>query len=77
MNQSKKDEKVIFVNKNQIRVDEDQLTGSQILALADISQDYDLFLVQGQDSQKIEPDQVVEIKNGLRFRVIIKVVPYG
>ena len=77
MNQSKKDEKVIFVNKNQIRVDEDKLTGSQILALAGISQDYDLFLVQGQDSQKIEPEQVVEIKNGLRFRVIIKVVPYG
>ena len=77
MNQSKKDEKVIFVNKNQIRVDEDRLTGSQILTLAGISQDYDLFLVQGQDSQKIEPDQVVEIKNGLRFRVIIKVVPYG
>ena len=77
MNQSKKDEKVIFVNKNQIRVDEDRLTGNQILAIAGISQDYDLFLVQGQDSQKIEPDQVVEIKNGLRFRVIIKVVPYG
>ena len=77
MNQSKKDEKVIFVNKNQIRVDEDQLTGRQILAMAGISQDYDLFLVQGQDSQKIELDQVVEIKNGLHFRVIIKVVPYG
>ena len=77
MNQEKKDEKVIFVNKDKFKVEEDQLTGSQILALVGISQDYDLFLVQGQDSQKIEPAQIVEIKNGLHFRVIITVVPFG
>lgn len=77
MNQGKKDEKVIFVNKNQIRVTEDELTGNQILQKAGISQEYDLFLVRGQESQKIEPDEIVNIKNGLRFRVIIKVVPFG
>jgi len=77
MNQNSKDEKVIFVNREKFKVEEDELTGSQILALAGISQDYDLFLVQGQCSDKIEPNQVVKIKNGLRFRVIIKVVPYG
>lgn len=77
MNQGKKDEKVIFVNKNQIRVSEDELTGNQILQKAGISQEYDLFLVRGQESQKIEPDETVNIKNGLHFRVIIKVVPFG
>ena len=77
MNQENKDEKVIFVNRDKFKVEEDQLTGSQILALAGISQDYDLFLVQGKDAQKIEPTQIVEIKNGLRFNVIIKVVPFG
>ena len=77
MNESHNCGKVIFVNKNKFRVDEDELTGSQILQIAGISQDYDLFLVRGQDSDKIEPDEIVEIKNGMRFRVIIKVVPYG
>lgn len=77
MNQCKKDEKVIFVNKEKFKVEEDELRGSQILALAGISQEYDLFLVQGQRSDKIEPDQIVEIKNGLHFHVIIKVVPFG
>ena len=77
MNQGKKDEKVIFVNRDQFKVEEDQLTGSQILAIAGVSQEYDLFLVRGQDSQKIEPDEIVEIRNGLRFRVIIKVVQFG
>ena len=77
MNQGKKDEKLIFVNKTQIRVSEDELTGNQILQKAGISQEYDLFLVRGQESQKIEPDEIVNIKNGLRFRVIIKVVPFG
>ena len=69
--------KVIFVNKNKFRVDEEELTGRQILQIAGICQDYDLFLVRGQDSKKIEPDEIVEIENGMRFRVIIKVVPYG
>ena len=77
MNQYKKDEKVIFVNREKFKVEEDELTGSQILQIAGISQEYDLFLVQGQCSDKIEPNQVVKIKNGLRFRVIIKVVPFG
>lgn len=77
MTSEKNDEKVIFVNRDKFKVDEDELTGRQILEIAGISQDYDLFLVQGQCSDKIELDQVVEIKNGLRFRVIIKVVPYG
>lgn len=77
MNQENNNEKVIFVNKDKFKVEEDQLTGSQILALVGISQDYDLFLVQGQDSQKIELTQIVEIKNGLHFRVIITVVPFG
>ena len=77
MTSEKKDEKVIFVNRDKFKVDEDELTGRQILEIAGISQDYDLFLVQGQCSDKIEPNQVVKIKNGLRFHVIIKVVPYG
>lgn len=77
MNNDNNTGKVIFVNKNQFRVDADELTGSQILQIAGIDQDYDLFLVRGQDSNKIEPDEIVKIKNGMRFHVIIKVVPYG
>lgn len=71
-------EKVIFVNKKQIKVTEDSLTGRQILEKAGYSVDqYDLFLVHGQNSQKIGPDEKVEIKNGMHFNAILKSVPYG
>lgn len=70
--------KEIFVNKKQIRVVEDSLTGRQILERAgfDVNQ-YDLFLIHGQNSQKIEPDQSIEIKNGQHYNAILKSVPYG
>ena len=79
MEQKPKDqETIIFVNKKQIRVTEDSLTGKQILEKAGFNvNEYDLFLVHGQNSQKIEPDQVVAIKNGLHFNAILKSVPYG
>ncbi|MCE7736979.1 MAG: hypothetical protein GPJ54_18990 [Candidatus Heimdallarchaeota archaeon] len=71
-------DKVIFVNKKQIKIEEDELTGKQILEKAgyDPTQ-YDLFLINGQSSQKIESDQTVEIKNGQHFNAILKDAPYG
>ena len=70
--------KVIFVNKKEIIVTEDELDGRQILMLARLKpEEYDLFLVSGQTSKKIEPDQTVKIKDGMRFNAILKSVPYG
>ena len=77
-NEGKKDELVIIVNKKQIRVDKDSLTGRQILEKAGLdANQYDLFLVRGQKSEKIEAEQSVSIKNGLQFNAILKSVPYG
>lgn len=71
-------EKVILVNKKQIKVTEDSLTGKQILEKAGYSVDqYDLFLVHGQNSQKIGSDEKIDIKNGMHFNAILKSVPYG
>jgi hypothetical protein len=69
---------VIFVNKKQLKVTQETLTGQQILQLAnfDVNQ-YDLFLVKGESSEQIQPNQSVEIKNGLHFNAILKNVPYG
>ena len=70
--------KVIFVNKKEITVREDKLDGAQILTLARLEPEkYDLFLIRGQHSDKIKPNQVVEIKDGMRFNAILKSVPYG
>jgi len=70
--------KIIFVNKKEIHVEEDKLTGKEILSRAGFDPNsYDLFLVDGQKSEKIELDQVVEIKNGLHFNAILRSVPYG
>ena len=73
-----KKEYVIFVNKKQIKVSENKLTGQQILSLAgyDVNQ-YDLFLIRGQQSEQIQPNQSVEISNGLHFNAILKSAPYG
>lgn len=71
-------EKEIFVNKKRLVVTEDSLTGAQILQRAGFDPaQYDLFLVHGQKSDLISPDQSVEIKNGLHFNAILKNVPYG
>ena len=70
--------KIIFVNRKEITVTEDKLDGEQILALARLdSNEYDLFLVRGQDSKKIDAKEILEIKDGMRFNAILKSVPYG
>ena len=69
---------VIFVNKKEFKVTEKTLTGTQILGLVGYTPtEYDLFLVEGQKSQQIEPDQSIQIRDGLRFNAIIKKAPYG
>jgi hypothetical protein len=69
---------VIFVNKKQYKVTERTLTGQQILGLAGFDENqYDLFMVRGQSSDQIQPNQSVEIKSGLHFNAILKNVPYG
>ena len=71
-------EKVIYINKKKISVKENSLTGRQILVLADLDvNQFDLFLVHGQNSEKIESEHAVAIKNGLDFNAILKSVPYG
>lgn len=69
---------VIFVNKKEFKVTEKTLTGTKILELVGYTAaEYDLFLVEGQKSQPISPDQSVEIRDGLHFNAIIKKAPYG
>ncbi len=69
---------MIFVNKDQFKVSEETLTGQQILNKAgrDPNQ-YDLFLVHGVQSDQIQLNQSVQIKDGLHFNAILKSVPYG
>lgn len=70
--------KIIFVNKKELHVVEDHLTGKEILSRAGFDPNsYDLFLVHGQKSEKIESDQSVLIKNGEHFNAILRSVPYG
>lgn len=70
--------KTIYVNKKEIRVKEDALTGKQILEYAKLQVDkYDLFLVKGKDSERIQDNQSCEINNKIQFHAILKSVPYG
>lgn len=71
--------KEIFVNKVKIRVEANVLTGKAILELAGFNpQEYDLYLKdEGPQEKKIGFDELVPIKNGLRFNAIRREVPYG
>lgn len=70
--------KTIFVNKKKFDVKEEKLSGAQILQLAGFdSNQYDLFLIHGQKSEKIESGTFVTIENGMHFNAILKSVPYG
>jgi len=69
---------VIFVNKKQFRVGEPSLTGGQILQLDGYNvNQYHLFLVRGQSSDKIEAGQSVVLEDGMHFNALLKSVPYG
>ena len=72
------DGREIFVNKKKFRVEQRSLKGAQILQLVGYNvNEYDLFLVRGQTSEKIDADQSVEIENGMHFNALLKSVPYG
>ena len=54
------------------------LTGKEILERADFDPDlYDLFLVHGQKSEQVKPEQKVHIEDDLHFNAIRRDVPYG
>lgn len=68
----------IYVNKEGLHIKEHKLTGKQILAYAGLdTNEYDLFLVQGQNSLRIQYDKPYEIKDKMQFHAILKSVPYG
>ena len=60
----------IFVNNQRLTTSATQLTGAQIKQLARVPDNYELFLVHGNDSQPVADSQSVEIKNGEHFRAI-------
>lgn len=68
----------IFVNKTKYDVTASSMTGEQILALAGFTPDkYDLFHVHGHDQIKIEPNQSVQIQNGMKFQAILRNIQFG
>jgi hypothetical protein len=64
----------IHINRQPYKTDEDQLTGREILGLAGLGEDHDLFLLQGEGDRTggspIGLDQTVDIKPGMHFRAI-------
>lgn len=69
---------MIFVNKKELKVTESSLTGKEILERAGYDPNlFDLYLVEGQKSEQIQPTQSVPMRNGLHFNAIKKTAPYG
>jgi len=64
----------IFINRQKYEVEQDSLTGREILAVAGFADGYDLLLLKGEGDpsggELILADQSVEIRAGMHFRVI-------
>ena len=64
----------IFINRKRYEAETAELTGRQILGLADLGDDHDLFLLQGEGDRTggtpIGLDQRVVLKAGEHFRAI-------
>lgn len=68
----------IILNKKPYKVPSETLTGTQILALGGFSPSkYCLFLVKGNEQEEISPDQIVSLKNGMKFQAIVSDIKFG
>lgn len=64
----------IFVNRRKYEATAGPMTGREILALAGFAEGYDLLTLQGEGDPSggdvVLADQVIDIRAGMRFRVI-------
>jgi len=72
-----KDKITILINQKPYHVETDSLTGAEIKGLADGPSDYLVVLVvkdpdpvAGGDDKIIGDNQVVQLKSGMRFRIV-------
>jgi hypothetical protein len=64
----------IFINRTRYEAPHEEMTGREILALAGLGEDHDLFLLQGEGDPTggtpIGLDQRIRIEAGQHFRAI-------
>lgn len=61
---------VIHIDRKQFKVTVDKMSETDLRKLPepDISEDYDLWVEQpGQDDRKLEPGEIVALRNGMHF----------
>ena len=58
-----------FVDGEEFRIDESTITGAEIMDLAGIPHEVGLILLLDDGTQRpVEPDEVIELKPGRRFK---------
>ncbi len=57
----------IFINGHKFETTESQLTGAQIKSLGTVPNGETLYLKHGNSDDPIADDQVVKLRNGLKF----------
>jgi hypothetical protein len=64
----------VHINRKPYKTEESELTGEQLLALAGIGPDHDLFQLQGEGDHSggtpVALNQVLSIATGMHFRAI-------
>lgn len=68
----------ITINKSLYTVDDKEMSGAEILALAELSSSqYSLFLVKGVNQEEIKATDMVKMRNNLCFQAIISNIQFG
>lgn len=60
----------VIVNKKKVLLPSEQETGSQILAVAELPPDFQLFIEHGEELEPVAYDQEIKVHKGERFTAV-------
>lgn len=60
----------VLVNKKKVLLPSEHETGAQILAIAELPADFQLFIEHGEELEPVAPDQEIEVHQEERFRAV-------
>jgi Multiubiquitin len=60
----------VFVNNREVTLPDDEVTGAQIKAAADVPLDFQLFVEHGSNLDLVDNDDEIKVHNKQRFRAV-------
>lgn len=69
---------VIHIQDEMFKVEKAIMTGKELLSLSKKSDtEYEIYLVKGKNKDLIQPNESVNLQNGMHFYVVLKEIKFG